>query len=424
MRPRTLLAALAIAAASSFVRPLAAQQTDEAVVPVVGSAVIRGDSLLAANNAAKTAGYREALRMQLYRLLDSLGAQEAYPRLQSRARAYVVREEVENEEREADSMRVSMRLTLNVARLKQDLEALGYDIRTIGADAPSVMVVIDEYFVPVSRQVTATAAPPSAMTGRAASIPDSAFDPYVRPEFREPGARTSASAIEEALNNNQFVVLDQGTVQQLRADVPGFTGDLVKQGDRLTDFARRANERFHAEIVVVGATTIINTGRDASGMWGRRSLMTYRAIDASTGRLLSSGTVESAGQASDALVARERAATRVSQVAAERLLPQLTRAARDRALRGELYTIELTGFSSFGQARAFLTAIQSVEGVTSARQTLIDMSGHRQRIEVMFTRSRDELMGELFDSARSLEGFQTFDLRNQRGNELIFVLRM
>jgi hypothetical protein len=262
------------------------------------------------------------------------------------------------------------------------------------------------------------------MTGRAASIPDSAFDPYVRPEFREPGARTSASAIEEALNNNQFIVLDQGTVQQLRADIPGFTGDLVKQSDRLTDFARRANERFHAEVVIVGATTIINTGRDASGMWGRRSLMTYRAIDASTGRLLSSGTVESAGQASDALVARERAATRVSQVAAERLIPQLTRAARDRALRGELYTIELTGFRDFGQARAFLMSLQGIEGVTSARQTLIDMSGHRQRIEVMFTRPRDELMGELYDAAHEIPGFETFDLRNQRGNELIFVLRM
>jgi hypothetical protein len=424
MRSRILLAALAFGVASSFAPPLAAQQTDEAVVPVVGEAPIRGDSLLAANNAAKVAGYREALRMQLGRLLDSLGAIQAYPQLQSRARAYVVREEVENEEREGSTMRVSLRLTLNVARLKQDLEALGYDIRTIGADAANVMVIVDEYFVPVSRQVTATAAPPSAMTGRAASIPDSAFDPYVRPEFREPGARTSASAIEEALNNNQFTVLDQGTVQQLRADMPGFTGDLVKQGDRLTDFARRANERFQAEVVVVGATTIINTGRDASGLWGRRALMSYRAIDASTGRLLSSGTVESAAQASDALVARERAATRVSQVAAERLIPQLTRAARDRALRGELYTIELSGFATFAQARAFLQAIQGVEGVTSARQTLIDMSGHRQRIEVMFTRARDELLGELMDAAREIPDFETFDLRNQRGNELIFILRM
>ncbi len=424
MRSRILLAALGFGAASLLASPLAAQQTDEAVVPVVGEAVIRGDSLLAANNAAKVAGYREALRMQLNRLLDSLGALQAYPQLQSRARAYVVREEVEDEERDGSTMRVSLRLTLNVARLKQDLEALGYDIRTIGADAASVMVIIDEYFVPVSRQVTATAAPPSAMTGRAASVPDSAFDPYVRPEFREPGARTSATAIEEALNANQFTVLDQGTVQQLRADMPGFTGDLVKAGDRLTDFARRANERFHAEVVVVGATTIINTGRDASGLWGRRALLSYRAIDASTGRLLSSGTVESAAQASDALVARERAAVRVSQVAAERLIPQLTRAARDRAVRGELYTIELSGFATFGQARAFLQAIQGVEGVTTARQTLIDMSGHRQRIEVMFTRSRDELMGELFDATREIPDFETFDLRNQRGNELIFILRM
>ena len=56
--------------------------------------------------------------------------------------------------------------------------------------------------------------------------------------------------------------------------------------------------------------------------------------------------------------------------------------------------------------------------------TLMDMAGKRQRIEVMFTRPRDELMGELFDSARELENFGTFDLRNQRGNELIFVLRM
>ena len=424
MRVRTRLVALGIGAACCLSSPLLAQQTDEAVVPVVGEATIRGESLLAASNAAKVAGYREALRMQLARLLDTLGAQQAYPQLQSRARSYVAREEIENEEREGSTMRVALRLTLNVARLKQDLEALGFDIRTAGDDAPAVMVVIDEYYVPDPRRVSGTLPPPSAMTGRAASIPDSAFNPFTRPEFREPGARTSAAGIEEVLNTNRFTVLDQGTVQQLRADVPGFTADLVKQEDRLTDFVRRANERFNAELVIVGATTVVNTGRDASGLEMRRALMTYRAIDASTGRLLSSGTVESAAQASDALTARERAASRVSQVAAERLMPQLTRAARDRALRGELYTIELAGFATFAQARAFLQAVQGVEGVTTARQTLIDMAGHRQRLEVMFTRSRDELMGELFDAARELEGFSTFDLRNQRGNELIFVLRM
>ena len=121
---------------------VAAQQTDEATVPVVGEATIRGDSLLAATNAAKMAGYREALHIQLGRLLDSLGAAEAYPRLQSRARSYVRREEVENEEREGNVLRVSLRVVLDVARLKSDLEALGYEVRTIGVDLPSVMVVI------------------------------------------------------------------------------------------------------------------------------------------------------------------------------------------------------------------------------------------------------------------------------------------
>ncbi len=425
MNRSRLLAVVALAAAPAMAVPAAAQQTDEVVVPVTGEAVVRGDSLLAASTAAKMNGYREALRMQLGRLLDSLGAVEAFPRLRARARTYVKAEQIEDEEREADTMRVAMRLTLDVARLKQDLEQLGYEIRTIGADhGASVMVVVDEYYVPSPHAVSSTQAPPTAMTGHAPSIPDSAFDPYVRPEFSEPGARVSASAIEEALNSNQYIVLDQGSVQQLRADMPGLTGDLVKQGDRLTDFARRANERFHAELVIVGATTVINGGRDRSGQEIRRALMSFRAIDASTGRLLSSGAVESAAMAADPLVAQQRAATRVSQIAAERLIPQLTRAARDRASRGELYTVELAGFASFKQARDFLTAVQGVEGVTSARQTLIDMAGHRQRIEVMFTRPRDELLSELFDSAHELEGFGTFDLRNQRGNELVFILRM
>ena len=52
----------------------------------------------------------------------------------------------------------------------------------------------------------------------------------VRPEFREPGSRTSATAIEEALNNNQFTVLDQGTVQQLRAEFFFQLAQLLGQG--------------------------------------------------------------------------------------------------------------------------------------------------------------------------------------------------
>jgi hypothetical protein len=407
--------------------PLAAQQTDEATVPVVGEAVIRGDSLLAASLAAKTAGYREALRIQLGRLLDSLGAIEALPRLQSRARSYVRREEVENEEREGNLMRVSLRLVLDVARLKTDLEALGYEIRTIGTDMPSVMVVVDEYFVnnprSLSAQAQAQAGPPSAMTGRQQAAADTSGDQFTRPEFRDASARASATEIEEALNRNQFTVLDQSTVAQLRADIPGFTADLIKQGDQLAEFARRANERFHAQLVLVGATTVINSGRDASGLESRRSMMMYRAIDASSGRLLASGTVESAAQASDPLVARQRAAVRVSQVAAERLIPQLTRAARDRASRGELYIIELVGFSGFAQARSFLQAVQGVEGVTSARQTQLDVSNRRIRIEVMFTRPRDELMGEIFDAAQQIPAFGTLDIRNQRGNEIVFAVR-
>lgn len=420
-------AALILGAALCVSAPVAAQQTDEAVVPVTGEAAIRGDSLLAAGQAARLAAYRSALRIQLDRLLDSLGAIEAYPRLQSRARAYVRREEVDNEERDGGMMRVSLRLTLDVGRLKTDLEALGYEIRTIGADQASIMVVVDEYFVNNPRslpaQAAGPAAPPSAMTGRAGQMPDSTLDLFTRPEFREPGQRVSAVGLEEALNRNQFTVLDQGTVQQLRADMPGLTADLIKQGDRLADFARRANERFHAQLVIVAATTIINGGKDAAGLEVRRSMMTYRAIDASSGRLMASGTVESAANAADPLVARQRAATRISEIAAERLIPQLTRAARDRAARGELYVIELVGFSGFAQARSFLQAVQGVEGVTQARQTQLDLPNRRIRIEVMFTRARDELMGEIFDAAREIPGFSTIDLRNQRGNEFVFAVR-
>ncbi|MDO8667452.1 MAG: hypothetical protein Q7J79_12615, partial [Gemmatimonadales bacterium] len=182
----TALTTAALIGAAVCVVPhgLAAQQTDEAVVPVVGEAAIRGDSLLAANTAARNAAHREALRIQLDRLLDSLGAVRAFPQLQSRARAYVRREEVDNEERDGNVMRVSLRVTLDVARLKTDLEALGYEIRTIGAEAQSVMVVIDEYYVnnprSLSAQAQAQAPPPSAVTGRAAAIPDSAFDPFTR----------------------------------------------------------------------------------------------------------------------------------------------------------------------------------------------------------------------------------------------------
>src|SRR3990170_1628076 len=151
--------------------------------------------------------------------------------------------------------------------------------------------------------------------------------------------------------------------------------------------------------------------------------MTYRAIDASTGRVLASGALESASQASDPLVARQRAYTRVAELAAERLVPQLTRAWRDRASRGGLFTIELIGFQGFPPARAFMEVVQGIEGVTQARQTQLDVPGRRMRIEVMFTRGRDELMGEIFDDARKIPGFETFDLRNQRGNEIIFGVR-
>jgi len=427
MKSLPLLVAGALLATLALPSRAPAQQTDQVTVPASGEAVIRGDSVLAANQTARVMAYRDALRMQLYRLLDSLGANEVFPRLQTRARTYVLSETIENEEREGNVVRVDMRLTLNVARLKTDLEQLGYDIRTVGTDMPSVMVVVDEYFVnnprSLAAQAQAQAVAPSAMTGRAAQMPDSAIDPFTRPEFREPGQRVSATALEEALNNNRFTVLDQGTVQQLRADMPGLTADLVKQGDRLADFARRANERFHAQLVLVAATTIINSGRDATGQETRRSMLTYRAIDASSGRVLATGTVESSGIASDPLIARQRAATRVSEVAAERLIPQLTRAARDRALRGEMYVIELVGFGTFAEARGFLQAVQGIEGASNVRQTQLDLANHRIRIELMFARARDELMGELFDAGREVPNLGTLDIRNQRGNEIVFVVR-
>jgi hypothetical protein len=426
---KTLAFVLAAASVAVLALPSAAraQQTDQVTVPASGEAVIRGDSVLAASQTARVTAYRDALRMQLYRLLDSLGANEVFPRLQTRARTYVLSETVENEEREGNIIRVDMRLVLNVARLKTDLEQLGYEIRQVGTEMPSVMVVVDEYYVnnprSLAAQAQAQAAPPSAMTGRAGQMPDSLIDPFTRPEFREPGQRASAIALEEALNNNQFTVLDQGTVQQLRADMPGLTADLVKQGDRLADFARRANERFHAQLVLVAATTIINSGRDATGQETRRSMLTYRAIDASSGRLLASGTVESSALASDPLIARQRAATRVSAVAAERLIPQLVRAGRDRAARGEMYVVELVGFSGFAQARGFLQAVQGIEGASNVRQTQLDLSNRRIRIELMFLRNRDELMGELFDAGREVQGLGTLDIRNQRGNEIVFVVR-
>jgi hypothetical protein len=424
------LRAAAVLALGALVGPpiAHAQQVDEVTVPVSGEAAIRGDSVLAASHAARLAAYREGLRMQLFRLLDSLGAEEAYPRLQSRARVYVRREEVEDEERAGDVMRVAMRLVMDVARLRADLEALGYEVLTIGTDLPSVMVVVDEFYVHTPRAPEAQAAdapPPSALAGRAqpATIPDSLVEPYTRAEYHQAGSRVSAGALEEALNRHQFTVLDPSTVAQLRADMPALTGELIKQGDLLAEFTRRANERFHAQLVLIAAATVLNAGKDANGLDIRRSLMTYRALDASTGRVLATGSMESAALAPDPLVARQRALSRISELAAERVIPQLTRAWRDRAARGELYIVELVGFQGFAAARAFLGAVQGIEGVTQARQTQLDIPGRRLRIEVTFTRPREELMSEIFEEGRKLPGFATLDLRNQRGNEMIFAVQ-
>jgi hypothetical protein len=364
------------------------------------------------------------------------------------SRAFVISTDIVDELSSDRRYEVVAKVTINRAALVTALDAVGL-LAGQARVRHSVAVLIDEYIVPdekpgeerIAREVTIHDASFDAkasysydeglsarsddgayLQGRggsagassheavdayvtelaAATVAANEFD-YTLVEYFPPaslrapvGDPYSAAAVREALLAVDVRLVESQAASAMRADlsaggsIVATLADESSLGNSVTDFG----QRYGADAVLVGLTTVVLDGLQADGHRATANLA-VRVVDGSTGDILASAVRSSSAFGADAKSAEAAAARRVGEAVGADLARQLVTYWQRRDERGWEVVVRLTGHITPQLMGAVESALGGLTGVKSVEERMFDAAGGTADLVVTTDRAPRLIRAEL-----------------------------
>jgi hypothetical protein len=370
-------------------------------VTVRAEGEIVGGNTLGARQQALIQAFRQAVEEGLGTLIESStivqNAAVISDNIYAKSQGYVKTHEVLNEGVEAESSTyfVEVRATVNLTEMGTDLRALGILKDMMGN--PKILSLIQEV---------------STRSGQTSMIDESA----------------ASIAVEEALREHHFELVDREQVNKIRADEMARMGDLLlnrlmDDPDAISRMAKRAQE-YGAQYLLLGSSLI--ESETTSGT-AHRSNATFkcRVVDAATGEKVALTQKAESGKGKDRNSADMYAGQRAGRIAAEDIIPQIAQNWSRRANEGIAYVVKLYGVKSYGkQGRRFINALKGFPGVTQCTRRMWDARMGRLEVDVAFKGgTADDLLDGIFELAEGIPGMENLDLEEQTGNNMNFRIK-
>ncbi|MGC8764428.1 MAG: hypothetical protein ACP5QT_00865 [Brevinematia bacterium] len=108
--------------------------------------------------------------------------------------------------------------------------------------------------------------------------------------------------------------------------------------------------------------------------------------------------------------------------ATKKVRDELAQALKKYVGRGRFYFVRITGIDSYKQANSFVKQLEKIDGVVSVKLKSGSKSDRVYDYNVQYKGNPTELIDILLDTMSQKAGFESFDLSQVRGNELIFTL--
>lgn len=294
--------------------------------------------------------------------------------VKSNARGYIDGYDLVTEQHDEKLFRVTLDVRVKSASLAKELEKLRALLGAVGY--PKVMLVAGERVVDAE--------------GRSRSVD--------RP--------TIVTLIEDALLERGFTIVDKARVSE-----PSTLGDAM----RAAEVARR----YGAEVAVVGSAEVEPTGFNEfdNGMFYVSAVVNMRAVNASTGKVLTSFEAIGKGAGASEDLARVKAIRGAAPELIDNLLTRLVHAWRAEVAHGKRFRLNIVRVRSYGrEARPFIKALRALPAVRTVKE--LGYENERLELEVIFKGTKEELLEVIFDRVASTERFANLDKTSDRGDEI------
>lgn len=123
---------------------------------------------------------------------------------------------------------------------------------------------------------------------------------------------------------------------------------------------------------------------------------------------------ESASLAASIKMSMREAAAKINQ--------DLTASLKKYVSNGRFYFVRLSGVNSYRDASRFTTTVSKIDGVINATLKSGSKEDRVYDYSIQYRGNPNELVDRLFETMPDKPGFEKFDLKEIRGNELIFTL--
>lgn len=306
--------------------------------------------------------------------------------IMTKSSGFIETQKVVSEKRDGSMYRVTLTAAVRVSSLKAQIDALQTLLKS--ADYPKVIVLVGERYK--NQQGTVQ------WIDRPAVVPE----------------------IEEALLKRTFELVAKDVAERTRNDA-GKLEPLLQSDAQMAALGAKNG----ADVVVTGISDVTFSAFNEfnDNMYYVSARINLRAINASSGKVMSSfeHVGRSAGVSED--LARVKAVQDATPEAADKLLAGMVQVWKQEAAQGRRFHLTVMKVKNYGkQARPLLKAVQGLAQVTEARE--VGYHGQQLEIDVIFKGKKQELLDGIFDHISTQKAFRKLDKVSDEGDTIALSL--
>ena len=308
-------------------------------------------------------------------------------RVYSKSKGFIESQKIVKEKKDGDTIRISLLATVKAASLDEELIKLQELFRL--ARYPKIMVVIGERYTNKDGKKTWIDSP--------AAIP----------------------AIEEALLQRTFELMAKDQAEKLRKDSLDAFGDMLGDDKRVAEIA----SKYGADVAIAGSSEVKYSAYNEMGnkMHYVSSLITLRAVNVSTAKILASFDAVGKGFGANEDLARVRAIKDSAPELIDKLLTGIVRSWKKEADAGNRFHITIVKVKNYKKvARPLMKAMKKLNNVESVKE--INYGGKRLEVEVIYKGTKEELLDGMLDDIGGQKKFRKIDKVMDKGDSFEFTL--
>lgn len=226
-------------------------------------------------------------------------------------------------------------------------------------------------------------------------------------------AGSARTELERIFSEKCFNLIDPAASERLNQD----SASLRDLAQNATSAARIGLEN-HADVVVLGTISLLQTGKTNTGILTSRTSLKIRVIDPTTAKLFFSKEDQETGQGFSDKEAMTATGKKVALKVSDYLIDHILEWWRDTSQTGNLLRVTLTNVEDYNDAVTFEDVIKDLTGVTNLSEK--SYGDGVLECDVRYVGNKSDFQKAVCDQMKKKTGFENINVQKSAGNNIVF----